>query len=157
MNTKRLRRFSKPEEIIPLLNRILSLDCVVERWYVKEEYQGYSYDLRAVVQEGDIDFLLARLSKGPITNLHLNNRPLEAGMLGLPASVLESVEEICRKSMKCFAGLRSAGIDILLERGSLKPRIIEMNAQGDLIYQDIYHQNRIYSHQAEMMKEWIGE
>ena len=157
VNTKRLRRFSKPEEIIPLLNRILSLGCIVERWYAKEEYQGYSYDLRAVVQEGDIDFLLARLSKGPITNLHLNNRPLEAGMLGLPASVLESVEEMCRKSMKCFAGLRSAGIDILLERGSLKPRIIEMNAQGDLIYQDIYHQNRIYSHQAEMMKEWIGE
>jgi len=59
-----------------LLNRILSLCCIVERWYAKEEYQGYSYDLRAVVQEGDIDFLLARLSKGPITNLHLNNRPL---------------------------------------------------------------------------------
>lgn len=77
-------------------------------------------------------------------------------MLGLPASVLDSVEEICRKAMGCFTGLRSAGIDILLERGSLKPRIIEMNAQGDLIYQDIYHRNVIYSHQVQIMKAWLS-
>ena len=156
VNTKRLRCFSKPGETVSLLNRLLSLDCIVERWYAKEEYEGYSYDLRAVVQENEVDFLLARLSKGPITNLHLNNHPMEAGMLGLPAPVLDSVEEICRKAMGCFTGLRSAGIDILLEKGSLKPRIIEMNAQGDLIYQDIYHQNIIYGHQAEIMKQWIS-
>ena len=156
VNTKRLRRFSKPGETVSLLNRLLSLDCIVERWYAKEEYEGYSYDLRAVVQENEVDFLLARLSKGPITNLHLNNHPMEAGMLGLPALVLDSVGEICRKAMGCFTGLRSAGIDILLEKGSLKPRIIEMNAQGDLIYQDIYHQNIIYGHQAEIMKQWIS-
>lgn len=77
-------------------------------------------------------------------------------MLGLPAPVLESVGEICRKAMGCFTGLRSAGIDILLEKGSLKPRIIEMNAQGDLIYQDIYHQNLIYGHQAEIMRQWLA-
>ena len=156
VNTKRLRRFSKPGETVSLLNRLLSLDCIVERWYAKEEYEGYSYDLRVVVQEKEVDFLLARLSKGPITNLHLNNHPMEAGMLGLPASVLESVGEICRKAMGCFPGLRSAGIDILLEKGSLKPRIIEMNAQGDLIYQDIYHQNLIYGHQAEIMRQWLA-
>ncbi len=156
VNTKRLRHFSKPGETVSLLDRLLSLDCIVERWYAKEEYEGYSYDLRAVVQENEVDFLLARLSKGPITNLHLNNHPMEAGMLGLPAPVLDSVEEICRKAMGCFTGLRSAGIDILLEKGSLKPRIIEMNAQGDLIYQDIYHQNIIYGHQAEIMKQWIS-
>ena len=59
--------------------------------------------------------------------------------------------------MDCFPGLRSAGIDILLEKGSLRPRIIEMNAQGDLIYQDIYNHNVIYGHQAEMMKRWLQE
>ena len=48
-----------------------------------------------------------------------------------------------------------AQIDILLERGSLRPRIIEMNGQGDLIYQDIYEKNVIYRHQAEMMREWL--
>ena len=46
-------------------------------------------------------------------------------------------------------------MDILLEKGSLRPRVIEMNGQGDLIYQDIYDKNKIYRHQAEMMKEWL--
>ena len=59
--------------------------------------------------------------------------------------------------MDCFPGLRSAGIDILLEKGSLRPRIIEMNAQGDLIYQDIYHENVIYSQQVRMIKKWLNK
>lgn len=154
VNTKRLRRFSKKEEIFPLLDRILELDCVVERWYAKAECQGFSYDLRVVVQDGKMDFLLGRLSKGPITNLHLNNHPLEVSALGLPPRILEEVEELCRKSMEIYPGLRSAGIDVLLEKGSMRPRVIEMNAQGDLIYQDIYHENRIYCHQVRIMKDW---
>ena len=57
--------------------------------------------------------------------------------------------------MVCFPGLTCAGIDLLPERGSLALRIIEMNAQGDLIYQDMYQENRIYRHQAAMMKRWL--
>ncbi len=155
VNTKRLRRLSEPGEIFPLLEAVLQMDCLVERWYAKPQYQGFSYDLRAVFQEGKMDFLLARLSKGPITNLHLNNHPVSAAQLGLPVSVMESVINVCQKAMECFQGLRSAGIDLLLEKGSQKPRIIEMNAQGDLIYQDIYNQNIIYSHQVEIMKRYV--
>ena len=102
-----------------------------------------------------MDFILARLSSGPITNLHLNNHPLKGDALGLPCHVMEDVEQLCIRAAKCYPGLRSAGIDVLLEKGSLRPRIIELNGQGDLIYQDIYDQNRIYLHQAEMMKEWL--
>ena len=155
VNTKRLRRFSQTDEVLLLLNRILELDCIVERWYAKEEYQGCSYDLRAVVQDGRLDFLLGRLSKGPITNLHLNNHPLEIAMLKLPEHTLEDIATLCRKSLEIYPGLRSAGIDILLEKGSMRPRIIEMNAQGDLIYQDIFNKNIIYGHQARMMREWL--
>ncbi len=155
INTKRLRKFLDAEEIIPLLNHILALGCIVERWYAKGEYQGFSYDLRVVMQDGEPDFILARLSKGPITNLHLNNHPLEVKELGLSQTLLDSVVELCRKSMKCYPGLRSAGLDVLLEKGSMKPRIIEMNAQGDLIYQDIYHENKIYGRQTQMMKKWL--
>ncbi len=155
VNTKCLRRFSKTEEVLPLLDRILEMDCIVEQWYAKAEYQGYSYDLRAVIQDGRFDFLLGRLSKGPITNLHLNNRPLEIAALKLPAHTLDDIAKLCQESMEIYPGLRSAGIDILLEKGSLKPRIIEMNAQGDLIYQDIYNENSIYGHQAGMMREWL--
>lgn len=151
VNTKQLRRVTDSSQVLSLVERLLKLGCIVERWYAKAEYQGYSYDLRAVVQDGQMDFCLARLSKGPITNLHLNNHPLELKELGLSQAVAEEMKSLCRRAVGCFPGLRSAGIDILLERGSLKPRIIEMNAQGDLIYQDIYGENVIYRRQAEMM------
>lgn len=155
VNTKCLWRFTKTEEIFALLGRILELGCVVERWYAKADHQGFSYDLRAVVQDGELDFLLGRLSKGPITNLHLNNHPLEVSALGLPEQLLEDIAQLCQKCIAVYPGLRIAGIDLLLEKGSMRPRIIEMNAQGDLIYQDIYHENSIYCHQVKMMKEWL--
>ena len=155
INTKRLRHFSDPSEVIPLLNQILGLGCIVERWYAKAQYQGFSYDIRAVVQEGTVDFMLGRLSKGPITNLHLNNHALDIAELALPERVIEELRTLCQKSAACFPHLRSVGIDILLEKDSFKPRIIEMNAQGDLIYKDIYHENYIYRHQARIIKDWL--
>lgn len=154
VNTKRLRLFRGTQEVIPLLKALLPLGCIAERWYAKADFQGCSYDLRAVCQRGQIDFLLARLSKGPVTNLHLNNHPLPASRLMLPPALTEEIRDLCLRAMSCYPGLSSAGIDILLEKGTLKPRIIEMNGQGDLIYEDIYHHNRIYLHQAQMMKEW---
>ncbi len=153
VNTKRLRRFSQARQVFPLLNHILKLDCIVERWYAKTEYHGLSYDLRAVMQDGHLDFLLARLSKGPITNLHLNNQSLSATALNLSPPVLDSILELCQKAMDCFPGLRSAGIDLLLEKKSQKPRIIEMNGQGDLIHQDIYQENSIYRHQIALSQQ----
>ncbi len=157
VNTKQLQRITDSRRVLSMAGKLLRLGCIVERWYAKAEYQGFSYDLRAVVQDGRMDFCLARLSKGPITNLHLNNHPLELGMLGLPGKTLDELEGLCRNAVGCFPGLRSAGIDILLERGSLRPRIIEMNAQGDLIYQDIYGENVIYRRQAELMRQACGK
>lgn len=152
VNTKRLCRFTEKKDVCTLLDGLLKLDHVEERWYAKAGYQGLSYDLRVVMQDGEPDAMLARLSKSPITNLHLNGRPLAAGELGLPQNVMEAVVETSQKAMVCFPGLMSAGIDILLEKGSLRPRVIEMNGQGDLIYQDIYGENKIYRHQVEMMR-----
>ena len=157
INTKKLRAFYGFKEVLPLLEQLLCLDCIAERWYPKAVYQGYSYDLRAVFQEGRVDFLLARLSKGPVTNLHLNNHPLKAEALNLPRPVLASIFSLCSQAAACYPRLSSVGIDILLEKGSLTPRIIELNGQGDLLYEDIYNDNSIYLHQASMMQQWITQ
>ncbi len=155
INTKRLRRFTDQKTVFTYLEQLLKLDCVVERWYAKAEYEGFSYDLRAVVLDGKMQFLLGRLSKGPITNLHLNNHPMEADKLAITETALKEIALLCKKAVMCFPGIRIAGIDILLEKGSMRPRIIEMNAQGDLIYQDIFHENSIYRRQVDMMREWM--
>lgn len=44
-----------------------------------------------------------------------------------------------------------AGLDIMLDKKTGKPRIIEINGQGDLLYADIYGENRIYGAQIRRM------
>lgn len=153
VNTKKLRRMENAQEIFRLLDAVLSLGAVVERWHPKASFGGKSYDLRVVWQFGRCEFVVARCSSGPVTNLHLNNSPLAFSDLGLSDKVVCEINALCEKAMSCFPELRMAGIDVLLERGSLRPKIIEMNGQGDLMYQDIFHENRIYRRQVEWMAQ----
>lgn len=156
INTKKLFYMDNQQEIIFLLNQLLSLDCVVERWHPKADFGGKSYDLRVVFQFGHIAHIVVRQSKGPITNLHLNNQALDIRQLGLTKTAIEEIAAVCEQACALFPGLSMAGLDILLEKDTRQPRIIEMNGQGDLIYQDIYHENRIYREQvAELCRKSI--
>lgn len=154
VNTKRMYRL-EGKEGAAFLDSLLKLDCVVERWYGKAVFREYCYDLRVIVQGGRIDFILPRLSKGPITNLHLNNHSMEFADLHLDKGTEERISEICFRAADCYPGLKSIGMDVLLEKGSLTPRIIEMNAQGDLLHRDVYGKNRIYGRQIEMIAEML--
>ena len=196
INTKRLVCLEENAKIKALLNQLLSLECVVERWHPKADFRGKSYDLRVVFQFGHIAAMVARQSKGPITNLHLNNQALDVEELGLGETAMDQIASVCRKAYEAFSGsgnldvknatgsgnldvknaagsgnldvknaagsgiwsagnasggISMAGIDLLLEKGSLRPRVIEMNGQGDLIYRDIYGENRIYQEQARVL------
>lgn len=151
-NTKRMYRL-EGKKAADLLDSLLKLDCIVERWYGKAVFQGYCYDLRVIVQGGRIDYILPRLSKGPITNLHLNNHAMAFPELHLDKITVERISEVCLRAADCYPGLKSIGMDVLLEQGKLTPRIIEMNAQGDLLHRDAYGENRIYGRQIEMMTE----
>lgn len=154
VNTKRLQKIedAKARE---LLDALLLSDCILEKWHAKSSYQGYRYDIRVVVQNGCVSYILPRLSKGPVTNLHLNNHAEYYENLGLAPELTGEIYAICKKAVGCFEGLTGAGIDVLIERG--RPYIIEMNAQGDLIYQDIYNANRIYTDQVRIMRERLEE
>ncbi len=151
VNTKRLRKIEKKEEVHRLLAAVLSLHCVVERWQPKASFQGKSYDLRVVYQFNKIAFIVARQSSGPITNLHLNNAPLSWESLGLSEDIVGEIQNVCQQVMACLPELRMAGIDILLEKNTLHPYVIEVNGQGDLMYQDIFNENRIYREQIAWM------
>ena len=151
VNTKKLVALEEKQEIISFMERLLELGCVVERWYPKAEFEGKSYDLRVVYQFGHIAHIVVRQSAGPITNLHLNNHATDIKRLGLSQEKFREIEDVCKQAMEVFPGLNMAGIDIMLEKGTLRPLVIEMNGQGDLIYQDIYEENRIYAEQIEWM------
>ncbi len=151
-NTKKLYVLEEWKEILDIINKLADLGVIVEKWHPKDVFNGKSYDLRAVYQFGKIEYIVVRQSDGPVTNLHLNNQAADIKELGLSGGIMSGIEEICNKAVSLFDGLRVAGIDVMLDKGSRKPRIIEINGQGDLIYQDIFSENIIYRKQAEFLK-----
>ena len=155
-NTKRMYRL-EGKKAADFLDRLLKLDCVVERWHGKASWQGYCYDLRVILQAGRVDYIFPRLSKGPITNLHLNNHSVEFEELHLERKTTERIKEVCLRAAECYPGLGSMGMDVLLEQGSLEPRIIEINAQGDLLHRDVYGENRIYKRQIDIIEKMLHD
>lgn len=152
VNTKKVRMFTDRERICDIIDFLLGEGAVVERWVPKEGRGRVVYDLRVVYQFSHISYIQVRGAKtSAITNLHLNNLPLTLEEIGLTEAKKMELEELCAEAMACFDGLNSAGFDILLEKNTQKPYIIEINAQGDLMHRDIYKENKIYKEQVERM------
>lgn len=160
INTKRMHRLEQ-DKAVKFLDALLKLDCIVEKWHKKSSCQSrdndyfdnnYYFDLRVIVQDGTIDYILPRLSKGPITNLHLNNLSIHFNELNLKPSIVDKLCDVCIKAAACYPRLNSIGLDVLLEKDSEKPYIIEMNSQGDLMHKDVYGSNTIYRRQIEIIK-----
>ncbi len=151
-NTKKLSCIEDKDSIIKILDQLVKMDAMVERWHAKETIFGKSYDLRVVFQFGKIAHIVVRCSDGPITNLHLNNQAAQFSSLCLDNKKIEEIEVLCAKACHAIPGLQVAGLDVMLDKGSKTPRIIEINGQGDLIYQDIFAENKIYRQQIEYLK-----
>jgi hypothetical protein len=152
-NTKKLRKISNTYDIDQYIDFLLAQDAIVEKWVPKPKIGNCVYDLRVVYQYGRIDFMIARGSKGAITNLHLNNQAIELSALDLTEEDYQAILTTCFEAISHFEGLNSVGIDLLLSGKKRKPMIIEMNAQGDLLYKDIFGNNEIYKNQVKRMME----
>ena len=158
INTKKLFNISDKDTISKLTDFILKKGAIVERWIPKDDINGIVYDLRLVYQFGKLDFIQARGSKkGSITNLHLNNMPLDKSSINLTEEIKQDIDTLCQKAMEQFPNLNVAGFDILLEKNTKKPYIIEINSQGDLMYKDIFDKNSIYKNQISKMTELIKQ
>ena len=155
INTKKIIKYTDSEEIKQIINAILVQGAIVEKWIPKAEHKGLHYDIRVVCQFGHVDFMVGRCSSGPITNLHLNNHAIAIDELGITSKTIDQIHTLCKNAMHCFSGAKMAGIDILLTKDTLTPYIIEMNGQGDMLYQDIYRENKIYKQQIREMRKQI--
>ena len=158
INTKKIHMMREEKRITKLIEALIPMDVMAEKWIPKDTVDGKSYDLRVVWQFGKRKHMVVRQSASPITNLHLNNQAVDGAVIGLDGDTCEEIDALCECAMEVVPGLRVAGIDILLEKGSRKPRIIEINGQGDLIYKDIFEENEIYKEQIQWMlrEEAIG-
>ena len=151
-NTKRIHRLTTEKEMIPLAEAVMQTEAILEEWIPKEQLQGENYDLRVVCRESEIDYIVVRCSKGSITNLHLNNKAHWWNELSLPEVVRQQIYFQCQEAVQSL-DLQYAGVDVLMERGTDIPYIIEVNGQGDHVYQDMFAHNSIYIQQIKNIKK----
>lgn len=140
--------------MIPLAEAVMQTEAILEEWIPKEQLQGENYDLRVVCRESEIDYIVVRCSKGSITNLHLNNKAHWWNELSLPEVVRQQIYFQCQEAVQSL-DLQYAGVDVLIERGTDIPYIIEVNGQGDHVYQDMFAHNSIYIQQIKNIKRDI--
>lgn len=134
-NSLKVRAYSDPVDVRTLIDFILNEGAVVEEWIPKASVQGKFFDLRIVVINGAAKFILPRLSAGPITNLHLGNQrgDLEAIRRYLRDDQYNEILCLAEAAVRSVKGAFYAGVDILIPAGFGKPRVLELNAFGDLL------------------------
>jgi glutathione synthase/RimK-type ligase-like ATP-grasp enzyme len=134
-NSLTVRRYTDPGDIRTLINFILAEGAVVEEWIPKASLQGKIFDLRVVVINGQGQFILPRLSAGPITNLHLGNQRGNVSNLrgALGSRCYDQALECAEAAVRSLSGAFYAGVDVLIPAGFGQPRVLEVNAFGDLL------------------------
>jgi hypothetical protein len=134
-NSRRIRVYRDRREIAELIDALCRHRVHVEQWLPKAGFDDRTFDLRVVVIAGRARHTVARLSRSPMTNLHLlNERGDEdavrerVGRAAWDAAMLH-----CERAMECFPESLYAGVDLLFTPDFRRQAVIEVNAFGDLL------------------------
>ncbi len=154
-NSKRLRRYTDHSTIRTLIDWLCGEGAQIESWIPKAQAHGCSYDLRQLVVAGQACHLVARLSRSPITNLHLRNERMEAEQTGLGKEQLRRAAATAESTLAAFPGSWVAGVDVLLQAESLSPYVVDVNPFGDLLYHVRYQGMNPYEWQMKLIRHMM--
>lgn len=134
-NSRRVRVLAALDEIAVLIDALCRHRVHAEEWIPKANFQGRSCDLRVVIIARKARHTIARLSRHPLTNLHLLNDRAEGELLRekMPQETWEAAMSDCEKAMRYFSNSLCGGVDLLFTPGFRRHAILEVNAWGDLL------------------------
>ncbi|GMX66966.1 hypothetical protein Elgi_62390 [Paenibacillus elgii] len=150
-NSRRIRRYRERQIIREIINWLGAQGMHVEQWVQKASHDGRAFDVRQLVVGGEACHRIARLSRTPITNLHLRNERVGLEELGLSAATVQAVAEAGKQVASLFPRSAVAGIDVLLAKGALRPYIVDINPFGDLLLNVRYEGMDTYEWQMTRM------
>jgi hypothetical protein len=134
-NSRRIRIYRDWREIAELIDALCRHRVHTEQWLPKAGFDNRTFDLRVVVIAGRACHAVARLSRSPMTNLHLLNKRGDvnavmerAGRAAWDAAMLD-----CERVMESFPESLYAGVDLLFTPDFRRRAVIEVNAFGDLL------------------------
>ena len=135
-NHRRIRTCHGTAAVRDLVDSVCRERCIAQVWVPKAGIQGKPFDLRVVVIGGRARHVMVRLGHGPITNSQLLGGKGETTLLRkrIGEEQWDRILTLCEQALAiCFPGTLYAGFDVLIEPNFRTPRIIEVNAFGDLL------------------------
>lgn len=128
----KISTYSQRGEIRALIDALAAQGAYAERWIAKPRAPvapDANYDLRVVAFCGRPRQRIARISRSPMTNLHLGNRRSAPHWLG--AKQVDALESAVSQAATAFAPSLSIGFDLVLHAS--RAYVLEANAFGDLL------------------------
>lgn len=142
-NSRRLQTYRDARDVSALVDALARHRLHVEQWVPKAGIDGRTFDLRVVVTAGRAGHAVARLSRSPITNLHLLNDRADPGIVrrrtGEPA--WSAAMASCERAAACFPDSLHGGVDLAITADFRRHAVLEVNAFGDLL-PGVLHEGR---------------
>ena len=134
-NSRRIRVLREEREIQTLVDALCRHRVHVEEWLPKAGRDGQVFDLRVVVIDGRARHKVLRMSRTPMTNLHLLNArgDVEKVRARMTTEQWESAMRSCEAAHACLNGSFSSGVDLMWTPDFKRHAILEMNAFGNLL------------------------
>lgn len=153
-NEGRLRKYTRVKEIATLMNWLCAEGAQIERWMPKATLDQRAYDIRQLVAGGQAGHAIMRLSRTPITNLHLRNERMLPAEAGLDEQRMSLVQAEAQAAMSAFPNSWSAGIDVMLTSGANPlAYVLDVNPFGDLLYRVQHHGLGTYEWEMELLRK----
>ena len=130
-----VERLTDHRHIARIAAALWPLGIHAEQWIAKAGVDGRSADLRLVCTRSGAPFGVLRMSRSPITNLHLQaDRAPADRLFGLMApDAVEAVHDSCARVMRQIPGAGMLGIDVAVHADLTRHSVLEVNAFGDHI------------------------
>jgi hypothetical protein len=143
--------YSQREEIKALVDALAVQGAYAERWVPKPRAPvapQATYDLRVVAFCGRPRQRIARISRSPMTNLHLGNR--RSAPHWLDGRQVDAIESAVSQAAAAFAPSMSIGFDVVLRAS--RASVLEANAFGDLLPGLLFEGASTYDDQARRVQ-----
>jgi hypothetical protein len=134
-NSRLVRRYHRPAEVAALVDALAREGVRVEEWLPKAGLDGHIFDLRVVVIGGEARHVVVRMSRSPMTNLHLLNQrgDLSSVVARMGPEAWSAARRTCERAAAVFPHSLHVGVDLLITPGYRRHAVLEANAFGDLL------------------------
>jgi hypothetical protein len=155
-NSYRVRGYRGTHEVRPLIDALANHDLHLEQWIPKAGVAGRRCDVRLLMVAGRPAHAVLRLSRSPITNLHLRNERASVDLLRakLPSATWDALIDVGARVARMFPRSFHIALDLAVHVNLRNVAILELNAFGDHLKRVSYEGLDTYELQLDRLPAW---